>query len=683
MRLIKVKICRFRSFGDEEQVIYLNKLTTLIGNNSSGKTSSLQALLKIFADNSNERNLLKSDFFLSNEKKPEDVTEQNLYIEAVFDFPEVEQDNEEGEYSIPFFFEHFVVEEPDGIPYLRIRLEASWRKGNSIDGSIESRISYITCPEDEEIKDENRKSANRHDLNNIRMIYVPATRDPSKQLRNVSGTMLYRIMESINWSEKTKNSVEDKINELNIAFEQEAGVSIVKNVIRDQWKEYDSDHRYTNAEMRFNSTDMDSILKKSDIVFSPTVTGRECNIDEMGDGLRSLFYISMVDSMLEVENEIKKEIESETELKSFKLIPPILTLVAVEEPENHISPHLLGKLVTKLKNISERENAQTLIASHSPSIIRRIDPEDIRYLKVSEKDLSTRVKSLSFPSRERYEDKYKYIKEAVQAHPEIYFAKLVVLGEGDSEEIVLPKLIELCGGNIDSSGISIVPLGGRFVNHIWRLLNDLDIAYITLLDLDSERFGGGWGRVKYVLQQLLEIGHDRNILLNTKDGVLKKKEFDNMQNWKLIKNGRDLKSWIEFLEGYDVFFSSPLDLDFMMLECFEDNYKSILNNNEGPFIKDIGKIIDIEVTDHQNPNYKKRIKNDIHCTLKENGGTGHTYTEKQKSLMVWYNYFFLNRGKPSTHYLALSKIDEKLLKDLSPVVLKRMVKRINEKLNVL
>lgn len=49
--------------------------------------------------------------------------------------------------------------------------------------------------------------------------------------------------------------------------------------------------------------------------------------------------------------------------------------------------------------------------------------------------------------------------------------------------------------------------------------------------------------------------------------------------------------------------------------------------------------------------------------------------------MVWYNYFFLNRGKPSTHYLALSKIDDKELMDNAPDVLKRMIKRIEEKLN--
>ncbi len=57
-----------------------------------------------------------------------------------------------------------------------------------------------------------------------------------------------------------------------------------------------------------------------------------------------LFYLSMVDSMLDVENKIRYEIKNDKKLSFSKTIP-ILTIVAVEEPENRITPHLLGKLI--------------------------------------------------------------------------------------------------------------------------------------------------------------------------------------------------------------------------------------------------------------------------------------------------------------------------------------------------
>jgi len=686
MELVKLKLCNFRCFGEQEQEILFKDLTTLIGNNSSGKTSALQALLKLFAENSSDRNLLRSDFHLPQGIEPEDMVIQELYIEAVFSFPELDKE-EEGKYDVPVFFNHFVVEEPGGIPYLRIRLEASWEKGIGIEGSIESKVYYIGCPEADDIEERHKRSANRHDLDKIRMIYVPAVRDPSKQLKNVSGTMMYRIMEGINWTDTTKDGIKTKIEELNTVFVKEDGVSVLKTAIHDQWKNYDSDYRYSNADIQFNNTNMDSIMKKSEVVFSPTVTGREYKIDEMGDGLRSLFYISMVNSILAVEDEIRKEIESGKVEKTFNIVPPILTILAVEEPENHISPHLVGKLIKKFEEISLNNNAQTIIATHSSAIVKRLNPENIRYLRLSDKDLSTYVRAIRFPSKEKDEDKYKFIKEAVQAYPEMYFAKLVILGEGDSEQIIIPKLLDLSGHNIDSSGISVVPLGGRHVNHFWRLLNDLEIPYVTLLDLDRERDGGGWGRIKYVLKQLLAIGISREGLLSVKKGILSDAELDDMHTWPLEKDDQALFSWINLLEEYNVFFSSPLDIDFLMLEKFGDIYKGILSEKEGPYIKKKSedkekiKIADIETDNPLDPDYLIRAEKDIRNTLKENGGDGETYSEEQRKLMVWYNYFFLNRGKPSTHYLALSKIEPDKLVDFAPEVLKSVVKRCEDLIN--
>jgi len=52
------------------------------------------------------------------------------------------------------------------------------------------------------------------------------------------------------------------------------------------------------------------------------------------------------------------------------------------------------------------------------------------------------------------------VKEAVLAFPELYFARLVVLGEGDSEEIVLPRAARALGLAFDQTFVSVVPLGG-------------------------------------------------------------------------------------------------------------------------------------------------------------------------------------------------------------------------------
>ena len=72
-----------------------------------------------------------------------------------------------------------------------------------------------------------------------------------------------------------------------------------------------------------------------------------------------------------------------------------------------------------------------------------------------------------------------------------------MIGEGDSEHLIFNRLMEVYDKDFDDNIISFAPLGHRFVNHIWKLLSSIHVPYITLLDLDVGREGGGWGRVKY------------------------------------------------------------------------------------------------------------------------------------------------------------------------------------------
>jgi hypothetical protein len=117
-----------------------------------------------------------------------------------------------------------------------------------------------------------------------------------------------------------------------------------------------------------------------------------------------------------------------------------------------------------------------------------------------------------------------------------------------------------------------------------------------------------------------------------------------------------------------------------MLEHFGDVYKSLLGKKEGPrlMVKEKGKSIqkyikDIEEMESAYPEYLERITDDVRHSLKECGGDGKTYSEEQKKLMVWYTYFFLNRGKPSTHIEAFSKISDKMQSSMMPPVFARMI----------
>lgn len=677
-----MKISNFRSYGPVETIIDFEDITTFIGANSSGKSAALQALTKLFGESNAERSLEKADFHVSNDEVVEDVQKRELYIEAQFSFPEIDDDNDETQYTIPTYFNNFVIANPGEQPYLRIRLQASWEESNTPDGIIEGKICYISLEENAE---EKMTKVPASDLAQIKMIYVPAIRNPSTLLKNATGTLLWRVLKSINWSSETKANIKSQLKSAEDALFEEAGLEKVRDSLKLHWKKYHKDPRYSEANIRFNSTDLDQLIKKFEVDFMPSQTRKAFSIDALGDGLRSLFYLSLIDSFLEIEQQaLGSNHDDETPL--FNMQIPALTILAIEEPENHVSPHLLGNIVVNLKQIALKSNSQVILTSHTPAIVKRVSPESIRFFKISTEGIVTSVKNIVLPVKNgsaENEEAFKYVKEAVKAYPEIYFAKLVILGEGDSEEIVLPKAIELeTDQQLDSMAISVVPLGGRHVNHFWRLLHKLEIPYITLLDFDKEREGGGWGRIKYALDQLLKLGYKREGLLKLSDDSVLSTESLAEMHTRAENNPKNQNGWLKRLEEYNVYFSGPLDLDFMMIEAYPDAYKSLLQGNEGPRIKDVGKILDIENNEPLLEEYKERVALAIKHALKDGGGSGDTYTFEQQKLMVWYDYFFLQRGKPVTHRLALLNIENEEFKEKLPLSLKRLLKRMKNKLGM-
>ncbi|HHG8422108.1 TPA: AAA family ATPase [Streptococcus pneumoniae] len=669
MKLTKVIINNFRSFG-ESQIIELNNQTVLIGNNSSGKTTVLQALSKLFSDKQNDRIIKKSDFHLPKGSRPGENT-RNLFIETIFEFDEL--DGTPYSQAIPSFFEHFTVSKDGAKPFLRIRLESSWEDDGTVEGSIDTQFYYISSDEDT-IRDEDKHRAPRKDLDKIRVLYVPASRTPEKELGNASGSMLSRLVNSINWTEDEINEITDKIDELNNTFLSENGaLTQINNEIQKSWELYHEDNRFSQAELIINSSEMAAALRQIALKFSPTTTEEAFTVSDLGDGLRSIFYFSLVDSILDIELEITKDREENPDNPRFKLIPPVLTILAIEEPENHIAPHHIGKLIKRFKQLGNNDNSQVILTSHSPAIVKRIDPEDLKYLRIENNDrvLQTIVSDIQLPPA--IDESYKYIKGSIQAYPELYFAKLVVLGEGDSEELLLPKFFDLLGKEVDSSQISIVPLGGRHVNYFWKLLNALRIPHITLLDFDNERYGGGWGRIKYISQHLYELNTEFQEWFHTQ-----RLDFNEIGSRGCESIGAQrLINWFNKLEEFNVYFSSPLDIDFLMLQHYKDNYLNTLSPIEGPVVsyndsdgssKKV-KLSDLDCLDRlQLEGFNKRKEEAIRATLKDKSGHGDSFNEEEKELMIWYQYFFLGRGKPTTHMQFLSSIsDDELTRNLPPV----------------
>lgn len=701
MLIQSLTLQNFRCFGAEPTTVELTDLTALIGVNGSGKTAVLQLLSRLFGISQSERRLQRSDFHIPPEHSGREHDQLTLSVEVRIAFPELlsSDDLSSATSSVPEFFQHLIIAEGEAAPFCRLRLDGTWTRSNLPEGEIDEKVYWIKSAADV-VGEADKQQLKAYERSRIHVLYVPATRDPSHQLKYISGTLLTRLLNAISWSDDARSTVERASQQIAEFFREEEGLKLFHDKIDSNWIILHDADVYAKPRLRPFSNQLEEIFKQVEVVFSPNEYGTEHDISRLSDGLRSLFYFTLVSSIFDIEREVMRlslagqngnsddqdveidtgdangngitdGIDSATMPESLtvcpisleRLSPPTLTVFAIEEPENHLAPHYLARITNLLRRIAGNPAAQVLLTSHSASVLGRVDASCVRYFRLDRRAKNTVVNSITLPAAE--DVAYKYVKEAVRAYPELYFSRLIILAEGDSEEIVLPRVAECLDVSLDPSMISVVPLGGRHVNHFWRLLSGLSIPFVTLLDLDRERSGAGWGRIKYACQQLLEIGVDSEVVLvdrrtGSRARQLSADEFKAMDEWD-VSDSESMQSYIEWLETRGVFFSAPLDLDLVMLEGFGEFYKSIAAPGGGP----------------------RTLVDDAVVNVLGKGGTaGATYSEAQKELFPWYSYLFLNKGKPSTHLLALATIPDAELRESVPAVLRRLVERAKEEIRI-
>ena len=664
MKIDLIAIEGFKSFK-EKTIINLDNLTAFIGSNGAGKTTVLEAMSRLFSVEKSLRTINNDDFHLPLNEKLEDKDERELTIEVKITFPELLSGGDTS--AIATSFQQMIIDEHGGEPYCRIRLESKWINSSISGGDIEQNIYWITTSNDI-IDDSNKQPLSNYDRSKIQLHYIPATRNPLEHLKQSSNSIMNKLLMAINWSEDLKTEIESFSNTIKAKFQSQTSIQAIQNELTSFWNNLFTSEIYQSINISPFSTELKKILSKSEITFTPSITGGEESIERLSDGMKSLFYFSLIGTLFEIENKlINKE---DLKIDEDKLDPAIFNIFAIEEPENHLSPHYLGRIMKVFRTISNSHRAQVLLTSHTPTIIKRVEPEEIRHIRLVNRE--SKISSILLP--EQTDEAFKYVKEAVKSYPELYFSKLVLFGEGDSEELVLAKVAESFDILIDQSFISIVPLGGRFVNHFWKLLEELGIPYITLLDYDKDRGSdGGYGRIKYVLNQLINVGKEKDELLKLSDGsILSDEDLSKMHTWASDENEQ---SWINYLETFDVFFSYPLDIDFMMLGKFPTQYKTLTTNQNGPSIpkttdkkyKETTQVAIASVL-------KKKKKEDIEAIELEAGANYDDY--------FWYRYLFLGQGKPTSHINALSQLSSKEIYDNCPDTLKNIMEKIKSKVDI-
>lgn len=623
MNIEKIIISNFQCFGQEPVCIELDEnITCLLGNNGAGKSSIIKALQRLFGKTAEERKIIKSDFHICTNETDKDLQGRQLYIDVWFGFK-----NDEKEDLGLTYFSSVIFQHKNEKIYARMRLEATWTE-NEYDDEVSSHLYWVLSGDEIEFGDESflKVKVDNYERRQINLIVIPAIRDAKNILKNQYKELIKKLERYTKLSENEKEAIEEKCKLLEKNINSLQSIQSVQEILNNFWKKLHNSSFmcYQNVKLEIVSDKFEELIKSLLLKLAPAETAASKELTELSDGQISILYFALSIGLLELELSHHKD-----EIKGFKEQDyelPIFTIVALEEPENHLSSFYLSRILSMLNEKSSLGLLTAIITSHSPNVVRRMKRvEQIRFLrqKISDTDRKSIIKKVLLPE-EKSSDDYKYIKHAILAHPELYFAKLVVLGEGDSEEIVLPAIAQKFGYDFDSSFVSFVPLGGRHVNHFWRLLKELEIPYITLLDYDLGRETGGKKRLKNIAKQLAC-------------------EDTNLSRKNLRKK-------------YNIFFSYPLDLDMLMISNFPDCYSDKGQAGEhDEFVKALlGKNGDEAA-------YKGKFFSD--------------------TVLKKYRYLFKTKSKVASHYLGceniLSMEDNEFI-EKCPFVLYFLIKRMRE-----
>lgn len=414
MFVSSVKLFNFRQFKSEKGKpgldITLHKgLNALIGENDSGKTAIIDAIKLVLLTQSNEYvRPVEEDFYINGDG----ISANEFLIECKLEeFSQTEAKN----------FVEYLSFEKDGedILYSMNLYFRAWKEKNRIYselrvGSIEDGITL---------------DAKARDL--LRAVYLKPLRDAEREMSAGRNSRISQILLGHPiFQNQDSHKLRDIMNNANISiekyFSEDDGKDILQN-IRRTLKDFNVKDSLTTASLTTSNIQLKTILESLSL-----------NVSDIHPGLGELNLLFMAAELLLLKHDNNGG----------------LKLALIEELEAHLHPQAQLRLINFLQNEYNESGAQIIISTHSPILASKINIKNIILLKNGMGYDLTHTKT----GLERGD--YLFLQRFLDAtKSNLFFAKGIIMVEGDAENILIPIIAEILGYPLEKYGVSIVNVG--------------------------------------------------------------------------------------------------------------------------------------------------------------------------------------------------------------------------------
>lgn len=435
MFLSQLKIWNFRKYGTKEngdagvEVLFNDRLNLIVGENDSGKTAIIDAIKLVLGTQSYDNiRLEENDFY----RKKDGIRTDSLKIECTF---ENLSDLEAGR-----FLEWIYIDD-EGKAKLEVRLIArikdnkiTIRKTGGKEGvdinfeaSENLRVTYLKPLRDAE-----------HELNpGYRSRFAQVLKSHPIFKNNGDTHKIEEIMKDANKNiegyfkgsrsqDNNEDSDSDSSEENKVDLNYKEDPSSIINSISETLSNFLGNNKdQYDVNINISEMELNKILSRLML---------KIDEDKVGLGTLNQLYMAMELLLLDI-----KEKNNE------------FGLALIEEIEAHIHPQAQLRVI---KHLEENIKSQTILTTHSITLASIANLNSLILCRnnsaYSLNNKYTRLSSGDYEFLERFLDSTK---------ANLFFAKGVIMVEGDAENILIPTIAKIIGKPLYMHGVSIVNVG--------------------------------------------------------------------------------------------------------------------------------------------------------------------------------------------------------------------------------
>lgn len=440
MFLSELKLWNFRKYGIRgnsfEQsdpglsLKFKDRLNVLIGENDSGKTAIVDAIKYVLRTQSGEWIQIKeSDFHTEQGKRAE-----QLKIECVFRGFTTEE--------AARFLEWVGFEDEGGENrfVLKVRLVAKIK---------ESRVISDTRAGHDPIG--TQMDGDARSL--LRVTYLKPLRDAENELTPGQRSRFAQILKSHALFQKKpgddKHQLESIVNNANEQIEEyfkpkqdDSDATPLMSTLQNYLDDFFAEDEKYEASVKIPGGDLSEILRSLLLL-----------LDDNPPGLGSSNLLFMAAELLLLQPEPN--------------LP--LKLALIEELEAHLHPQAQLRLIHNLEERSKTNKYQLILTTHSTTLGSSIKLENVIICR------DDNAFSMGSEYTKLLPKDYEFLQRFLDAtKANLFFARGVLLVEGDAENLLIPTIAKIIGRPLHRYGVSIVNVGSTAFSHYAQIFHRRD-----------------------------------------------------------------------------------------------------------------------------------------------------------------------------------------------------------------